>query len=253
MLEVTRDGALAVLSFNRPERRNALTLAMWLELEAHFRRFAEDASLRGVVVTGAGEHFCAGADISEFATNRSTAEQVRHYDEVVDRCEHAIAALPKPVFAAIRGFCMGGGTGLAVACDFRIGAPDAKFAIPAGRLGIVYGMEETRHLLATVGMANAKRILFGAERFGAEEGLRMGFFDEIADDPLARAKEIAGRMAENAPLSIAGAKRILQGLFDGTLDEEEAHRLAARAQASEDYAEGRTAFMEKRTPKFRGR
>jgi enoyl-CoA hydratase/carnithine racemase len=252
-LEIARLDGVAVVTFNRPQRRNALTLAMWEELGRLFQGFAEDSAVRAVILTGAGEHFCAGADISEFAANRADVAQGDRYDAVVDEASDAIGHFPKPTFAAINGFCLGGGVGLALACDFRIASAEAQFAIPAARLGIVYGLSEIRNLLATVGLPRAKRMLFGAERIGTAEAHRIGLVDEIAADPLARARQIAATMAANAPLSISGAKAILAGLVAGTLDSATAKAHAARAQESEDYREGRTAFMEKRKPVFQGR
>jgi enoyl-CoA hydratase/carnithine racemase len=160
----------------------------------------------------------------------------------------------KPMIAAVRGFCIGGGSGLAMACDFRFAEPGAQFGIPAARLSIVYGMRETQNLLALVGLANAKRILFSAERFGAEEAMRIGFIDRIASDPLQAAKEFAGVMAKNAPLSITGAKAILTGLAmgEGALDPEHARAIVERAFESDDYREGQRAFLEKRLPVFKG-
>jgi enoyl-CoA hydratase/carnithine racemase len=220
-----------------------------------FGAFAEDDEVRGVILTGAGEHFCAGADISEFARLRDTIEQGHAYDKAVDDCCDAIAALAKPTIAAVRGFCIGGGSGLAMACDFRFAEPGATFGIPAARLSIVYGMRETQNLLALVGLANAKRILFSAERFGTEEAMRIGFIDRVAADPVVAAKDFAAVMARNAPLSIIGAKAILTGLAmgEGALDPEHARAVVERAFESEDYREGQRAFLEKRLPVFKGR
>jgi enoyl-CoA hydratase/carnithine racemase len=252
-IELAREGAILTLALNRPQRRNALTLAMWLELRRLADDFAADDKVRAVILTGAGEHFCAGADIGEFGSNRADPAQTKAYDDAVDEACAALAGVPKPVIAAIRGFCLGGGAGVALACDFRIAAADARFGIPAARLGIVYGLAETRSLLATVGLPRAKRMLFTAERIDAEEARRIGFVDEIAADPLVFAREMAGKMAENAPLSIAGAKAILIGLAAGTVAPETAHELSGRASESDDYREGRAAFLEKRAPVFRGR
>ena len=245
----------ALVTLNRPRRRNAVTLAMWQRLAALYRGFAEDARVRAVILTGAGEHFCAGGDIAEFATVRHTAEAGHAYDLAVDECSDAILHLPKPTIAAIGGFCMGGGCGLALACDLRFAAPGAVFAIPAAKLSIVYGIRETQNLLALVGLANAKRMLFSAERFEAAEALRIGLVDRIAEDPLAAARDFAAGLARNAPLAISGAKAILNALAHGAgvLDPATARELAERALLSEDYREGQRAFAEKRAPVFKGR
>jgi enoyl-CoA hydratase/carnithine racemase len=246
---------VATVTLNRPERRNALKFAMWEELAALYRRFADDAEVRAVVLTGAGEHFCAGADISEFGTARNTTEEGHAYDRVVDECSDAIMQLSKPTIAAISGFCIGGGSGLAIANDFRFAAPSAVFAITAARLGIIYGIRETQNLLALVGLSNAKKILFSAERFGTEEAYRIGFLDRIANDPLAEAHGFAALLAQNAPLSIEGSKTVLNSIARGTgaLDFEILREMTERSLLSEDYAEGRRAFAEKRPPRFTGR
>jgi enoyl-CoA hydratase/carnithine racemase len=246
---------IATLTLNRPRRRNAVTLAMWNDLAEIFNRFAADHEVRAVILTGAGEHFCAGADIGEFATVRNSVESGHAYDRAVDACSDAILHIEKPTIAAIRGFCIGGGSGLALACDFRFAAPTAVFAITAARLGIVYGMRETQNLLALVGLSNAKKILFSAQRFDTDEASRIGFLDRAAEDPVAAARDFAALLAGNAPLSIAGAKTILNGLAQGTgaLDFTKAHEVTERAMSSEDYREGQRAFMEKRPPLFTGR
>jgi enoyl-CoA hydratase/carnithine racemase len=246
---------VAIVTLNRPEKRNAMTLAMWREIVALCDGFGADDGVRAVVLTGAGEHFCAGADIAEFKTTRDTPEQGLAYDDAVDECCEAIARVPKPTIAAVRGFCVGGGTGLAVSCDFRFAAPEAQFGIPAARLSIVYGLRETQNLLALVGLANAKRILFSAERLGTEEALRIGLIDRVVPDPLQAARDFAAVMAENAPLSIAGAKAVLTGLAmgEGALGPNTVREAAHRAMDSADYQEGRRAFLEKRKPVFRGK
>jgi enoyl-CoA hydratase/carnithine racemase len=254
LVVAVQDG-VATVTLNRPQRRNAVTLAMWNGLGELFGRFATDDGVRAVILTGTGEHFCAGADISEFAAVRNSAESGHAYDHAVDVCSDAILHIAKPTIAAIRGFCIGGGSGLALACDFRFAAPSAVFAITAAKLSIVYGMRETQNLLALVGISNAKKILFSAERFDTDEALRIGFLDRIADDPIAAAHDFAALLARNAPLSIAGAKTILNGLAQGTgaLEFSKAHEVIERAMLSEDYREGQRAFLEKRPPVFTGR
>ena len=245
---------LAVVMLNRPAARNAMTLAMWRAIPGIFAELERDPRVRTILLTGAGEHFSGGADITEFAAVRATVEQGTDYELAVDACCDAIVASPKPTIAVIRGYCMGGACHLAMSCDFRYAEPAASFAIPAARLSIVYGVSATRKLLNLVGLANAKRILFSAERFSAVEGFRIGFVDRVADDPASAAADFASVMAENAPLTIAGTKVLLTGLAGGmgALHEAAADAAIARAAGSEDYREGRDAFVEKRRPLFKG-
>jgi enoyl-CoA hydratase/carnithine racemase len=247
---------VAVVTLNRPARRNAVSLAMWHELARICRGLSDDPAVRIVILTGAGGHFCAGADISEFAALRGDAAAGRTYEEAVDDCYEALGGLAKPTLAAISGSCVGGGLALAMACDFRIADASARFGIPAARLGVVYSVRECRMLLSLVGLAGAKRILFGGEIVGIEAALRLGLVDSVAEGEVVRAAvDFAGTMRENAPLSIAGAKLVLNAL---AADEVEA-RMAAiealmeRALESEDAKEGARAFMEKRRPAFTGR
>lgn len=246
--------AVTVVTLNRPKRINAVTFAMWRELGALFRGFAAEPAVRAVVLTGAGGNFCAGADISEFGEVRADAAASIAYEAAGDEASRAIMELPKPVLAAAPGYCVGGGMALAMACDLRVAGEGAKLGIPAARLGIVYGVLDTRNLLSLVGAANARRILFSAARLDAEAALGMGLVDEVAADPLERAKALAAEMAGNAPLSIAGAKLTLRALVDGAEEAraDEIQALVDRAASSQDYAEGQRAFGEKRAPRFTG-
>jgi len=254
-IRIEGGGPVVEVLLDRPERKNAVTLDMWREIARVFERLGKDAAIRGIVLRGAGGNFCAGADITEFGEVRDTAEQVHDYDEAVDACCDAIAGAPKPVIAAIDGYCVGGGCGLALACDFRFAAPSATVFIPASRLGIVYGLRETQNLLALVGLSNAKRMLYAAERLDAAMAQSMGFLDEVADDPISAAHDFAALMASRAPLTIAGTKALLTGLAmgTGTLKEVDALALIEAASQSEDYKEARAAFGEKRNPVFKGR
>lgn len=254
-IDVTIDDATAVVTLNRPAQRNAMTLAMWKEVTRLFGEFGRNDAVRVIVLTGAGGHFSVGADISEFGTVRADIAQSAAYEVAVDTCSDAIANAPKPTIAAIDGYCLGGGCHLAMACDFRFAGAAASFGIPAARLSIVYGLRSTQRLFALVGLAQAKRILFSGERFDATEALRIGFADVRADNAIQEAKNFAGALADNAPLSISGAKFMLNGMASalGTLDPYEVQSTIDPASASADYSEGRRAFAEKRRPIFTGR
>jgi enoyl-CoA hydratase/carnithine racemase len=252
---VTKRNSVGVVSLNRPQVRNAMTLAMWRELAGIFSSLAKDESVRAVVLATSGKDFCVGADVSEFGLVRKDREQSAAYEVSVDECSAAIADLPKPVIAAVSGYCLGGGCHLALACDFRFADNTAKFGIPAANLSIVYGVKSVKRLLGLVGVANAKRILYSAERCDAARSQSIGLADEICDDALASAVAFADALASKAPLSIAGAKYMLNGLSlgDGALDVAYAQRLIDQAADSDDFREGTRAFADKRTPQFRGR
>lgn len=269
---------IAVVTLNRPANRNAMTYAMWRAMPAVFAALERNAEVRAVILTGAADDFCAGADIAEFAKVRDDAAQAAVYETAVDACCDAIAAISKPTIAVLRGYCLGGGVHLAMSCDFRYAADSAVLGIPAARLSVVYGVRGTRKLLSLVGLAAAKKVLFGGQRFPAAEALRIGLVDHLATtpaqapapwwsrwfgaarqvpagDPMVDARRYARTLADNAPLSIGGAKALLNGLAmdTGSLDLDHAEALIAAAAASEDYREGRAAFGEKRAPRFQGR
>lgn len=255
LVEVEERG-IAVVTLNRPEKRNAISLAVWPRLGEVFRDLAERAEVRVVILTGAGGNFSAGADISEFATTRNDAVQAASYGVSAGDTSHLIRDYPKPVIAAVHGYGVGGGCGLALNCDFRVGDRTTKMGIPAARLGIVYGAEACRSLVQQVGPSNAKRILFSGKIFGAEDALRFGLLDQIAEDTaLDGARALALEFVENAPLSIRGAKYIVNAVTRGEDQDQgdEIRLLVDQAFNSEDYREGQRAFREKRRPQFQGR
>jgi enoyl-CoA hydratase/carnithine racemase len=255
-IETAIEGSVAVVTLNRPRKRNAVSLAMWKRLAEIFTELKKRSEVRVVILTGSGGSFCAGADISEFETIRADAEAARAYEHATDAATIAIRDWPGPTIAAISGYAMGGGCGLALACDFRVADPSAKIGISAARLGIIYGALDTSLLHRQVGLANAKRVLFSGEALSYEECLRIGLVDIPADtDALVTARELANHLAGNAPLTLKGAKFILEAVADGSAAAK-APAIAAIIDAgfrSADYREGRTAFMEKRKPSFAGR
>src|SRR4051812_18619451 len=248
--------SVAVVTIDRPARRNALNLQAWRDLAAAFGGLAADRDVRLVVLTGAGGHFCAGADISEFARVRADSAGGAAYEREIGACYEAIRALPQPSIAGIAGSCVGGGCAIALCCDFRIMHRGARFGIPATRLGTIYTIAECRFLFSVVGFANAKRILYGSELFDAAAAQQMGFADMIVDgDVVASAVAFGAPISAHAPLAIAGTKRILQALATGDVETQrpEIETLIRQALDSDDYREGAAAFLEKRPARFTGR
>lgn len=243
---------VATVTINRASARNAMTFAMWQGMAEIFKTLGKDNKVRAIILTGAGDDFSVGADIAEFGKVRDDAAASKAYEVAVDACSDAIAGVPQPVIGVINGYCLGGGCHLSMACDFRFAAPTARLGVPAANLSIVYGVRSTLRLLSLVGITNAKRILYAAERIDARTALDMGFVDRVAEDPLGEARGFAAHMSTKAPLSIAGAKYILNEAAmggDGSL----ADQIIDHASDSEDYREARQAFAEKRQPDFKWR
>lgn len=251
------EGVARVLIDNAA-RRNAFDFAMWRALPEIMARLDAESAARVVVLTGApGLPFCSGADISEFSTVRATAEGGRAYEQANVEAFDALSRLSKPTIAAISGFCMGGGVGLACACDLRIAAEGALFAVPAGRLGVGYPPAAMKYVAAAVGSQTAMEMFFTARRFDASEAAAKGFVARLLpregfDDAVGG---IARGIAANAPLTLAAAKAAIRAAagLPGAPTPDECEALAARCFDSADYAEGRAAFLEKREPKFLGR
>ena len=257
-LLVEHRGAIATVVFNRPKVRNAITLAMWSEIPSIIEQLTKDDSVRAIVLRGAGEHaFASGADISEFEELRKDAATAERYGERTDAAEHAIRHCPKPTVAMIFGYCMGGAMAIAMACDLRFAAHGSKFGIPAAKLSIIYDADSVGQLVDLVGPAYAKDILFSARTVGDQEALAMGFIQRLL--PVAELERVTydylQTVAENAPLSVSGAKVTVQLYLEG-LDDSRRQRLRALSHEtfeSFDYREGTRAFMDKRPPKFQGR
>jgi len=255
-LRVERDGPIGRMLFDNPARRNAITGDMWRAIPRAMAEFDADPEVRCIVLRGAGtKAFAAGADISEFEKRRSGSGAIGEYDRIVDAAQHAIEDSAKPVIALIHGFCIGGGLEIALACDLRYGAASASFAIPAARLGIGYGVHGTNRLVASVGHSAAREIMLSGRRYDAGEALAMGLLNRVlADAELdGYVAGMARQLAGNAPLSMAASKTLINALIAPSGDFARGQALIARCMESEDYVEGRRAFMEKRPPKFKGR
>ena len=252
------EGAVGWLTFNNPARRNAVSLDMWEALGTAIERFDADPAVRAVVLRGAGDAaFVSGADISQFEQMRASAENVAHYDAVADRSSRLLSECSKPTIAMIEGWCIGGGVGIAVSCDLRIAADDAKFGVPAARLGLGYGASGVKKLLDLVGVAFTKEIFFTARHFAAEEAHAMGLVNRVVAKAELEAvvREYCTMISQNAPLTLRALKRTVTELARTSPDADLAmcERLVAECFASADYVEGRTAFMHKRKPVFAGR
>jgi len=254
-IQAFRDGSIAWLVLNRPERRNALNRGMWAAIPPLMKSFDEDISVRVVVIRGAGtEAFAAGADISEFGEARNDDDAARAYEELNGAAFSAIRACAKPVIAMVQGFCIGGGLAMALACDLRVADGTALFALPPARLGLAYPLDGLCDLVATVGSAVAKELIFTASRVNAKEALRIGLINRLASDVDSETRALCGNIADGAPFTITHAKRAIEFAAGrpGHVTEAEIDSLAARCFNSADYTEGRTAFAEKRKPVFRG-
>jgi enoyl-CoA hydratase len=256
-LLVEKRGAVGWIVFNQPAKRNAINDAMWRGIPPAMQRFDADPEVRCVVFRGAGtEAFAAGADISEFEKVRSDKGAIAEYDDLLDRVLHAIQGSLKPSVAMIYGFCMGGGLEIALACDLRYSATSGQFGIPAAKLGLAYNIEGHKRLLETVGHAWAREIMFLGRRYPANEALAMGLVHRVLPEAELETyvNDVIRTLVENAPLSIANTKTMLEEYVKsaGVPDPVRMRAAIERCAKSADYTEGRRAFMEKRKPRFTG-
>lgn len=249
------EAGIVTVTLNKPAKRNAVSFAMWKRLGELFTDFRDRPDVRVVILTGAGGHFSAGADISEFPRMRATAEASAEYSKAGNVATLAIRDLPQPVIAACHGYTMGGGCGLALACDIRVGDPTTQMGIPAAKRGIVYSVLDTENLLRAVGLSRSKLVLYSGNPFPAERCLGMGLLDQLSQEgALDGARALAQEFSQRAPLSQRGAKLTLNALAAGAADDRKADIKAAqqRAANSNDYQEATKSFLEKRPPVFRG-
>jgi enoyl-CoA hydratase len=253
-----KDGGVGYVIFNNPERHNAVSLDMWDATSRILEGFANDEDVRVVVLTGAGgKAFVSGADISKFESERATLEATRRYNASVEKAYTGIQQFAKPTIAMIRGYCIGGGVGLAVCCDLRICSDNSRFAVPAAKLGLGYSYAGLRRLVDVVGPAFAREIFFTARQFDAEEASRMGLINRVVPEAELEAyvKNYAETIAANAPLTVKAVKYIIGEVMkdESTRNLARCAELVEQCFASNDFIEGRRAFMEKRKPAFTGK
>lgn len=249
-----KDGALGWLVLNQPERRNALSRAMWEAMPGLLDEAEADADIRIVVVRGVDHKaFAAGADISEFEQVHATPETSKTYNRVVQAAERQLSHFPKPTIAMIQGPCVGGGCGIAVACDLRFADTTARFGIPPAKLGLVYSLHDTKLVVDKIGPARTLDMLYTGRLVDAPEALRIGLIDRVFDpqDIEKETRAYCEAVAQASQFSVRATKHMVQLILDGQAEDDEATlQLFDGAFRGEDYVEGRTAFMEKRKPKF---
>ena len=253
-----KEGRVGIMIFNNPERHNAVSLEMWQAATEILDDFGKDDEIRVVVVAGAGgKAFVSGADISKFESERATQTAVERYNTIAQGFYSGLYNFRKPTLAQIQGYCIGGGLNLAICCDLRFCSEGSRFALPAAKLGLGYGYAGLQRFFDTIGPSHTKDIFFSARQFGAAEALAMGVVNKVLPETeLAPfVTDYANSIAENAPLTVSAIKQIaIEALKpESERDLERAADLVARCFASEDYIEGRRAFMEKRKPVFTGK
>ena len=257
ILQSVADG-VGIITFNNPEKRNAMSLEMWEGFGEALTELRDNNGVRVVIMVGAGDKaFVSGADISQFEKNRHNAQASEEYNRKSEAQRALLANYPKPTIACIRGFCLGGGMQVAMSADIRFASDNSQFGIPAAKLGIAYGYDGLKHLVSLVGPSQARLLMYTGMRIDSTEALRIGLVDRVvADGELWSATlEVARTISANAPLSVKASKTTIAQVLK---DKDERDMAAVKAIAtacmdSEDFREGRQAFMEKRKPKFRGR
>jgi enoyl-CoA hydratase/carnithine racemase len=253
-----KQGPIGWLTFNNPARRNAVSIDMWEAIPKVLDRFEADAEVRVVVLKGDGDKaFVSGADVSQYEKQRSTAEGIQYYEEIAGRVQERLQNCDKVTIAMIRGYCLGAGVNIALNCDLRLAAEDARLGIPAAKLGLGYRASSLKNLIDTVGPAYAREVLLTGRHFRADEAKAMGLVHRVV--PVAELEalvlEYCTMISENAPLTIRASKRIVRELLKAhpAFDAQACAALVKQCFDSQDYIEGRRAFMEKRKPVFQGK
>ncbi len=250
-LSLTFAGPRATLTLDRPAKRNALTLAMWEELPRLVEQAMAAPEVRLLVVTGAPGAFCAGADIAEFAVHAADPAWRARNNAAIRRTQVTLARAARPVVAAIDGDAIGGGLGLALACDVRIASPRSRFGLTPAKLGLVYPLHDTKLLVDAVGPAQAKRMLFTARVMDATEAARIGLIEEVTDDLAAAVDAFCDRVTGLSATTQVAAKRIVRRILDGACDDDAASAAEFDAAfASADFAQGVAAFIAQRPARF---
>lgn len=250
---LTRDGEVARLTFARPEKMNAITYGMWSAIPDVVAEVEADPALKVLVLAGAGDHFSAGADISEFRELRTTADGAASYDKAVEGAVAALTAMRKPSVAMVQGNCIGGGCQVSVACDFRFAAEGARFGITPAKLGIVYHFDSTRQLVSLVGPAHAKYFLLSGELITAGRAREIGLLNDVfpAGDLESATLAFVSTLCARSQASIRGMNRIIEKIVAGQeTPDAEVGEIRAEALHGVDYAEGVAAFLERRPPRF---
>ena len=249
-------GPVGWLTFNNPARRNAVSIDMWEAIPQALDRFEQDQKIRVIVLKGEGDKaFVSGADVSQYEKQRSTAEGIQHYEEIAGRVQERFQGCDKVLIAMIRGYCLGAGINIALCCDLRIAADDARLGIPAAKLGLGYRASSLKNLVDTVGPAHAREVLITGRHFDAGEAKHIGLVHRVAKvaELESLTLDYCAMISENAPLTIRASKRIVRELLKVPYDAQACAALVRECFESQDYIEGRRAFMEKRKPVFQGK
>lgn len=255
LIYAEKQDAVATIYLNRPSKRNALNLEMWVALSRLLIELEADEEVKAVVIRGVDDTaFAAGADIGEFLSNRSSAQEAKAYNDQSMESVDRLHRFPKPTIAMIRKYAVGGGLDIALSCDFRFSAEDGIFAITPSKLGIVYNLTSTKRLVDLIGPSKTKEILYTARSLDVDEAYRIGLIDRIYNsrEIVRKTYEFAALIAERSQVSVRGAKQMVQAILEGHTEEnDEIATLVLQSFDSDDYKEGVQAFLEKRKPQFR--